>query len=137
GRPGHGQGHARRPLRRGQHRARVVHPHGRPPLRHGRDDGLTRHYLDHASTSPLRPEAAGAMRDWLARSADGQVADPGRIHAEGLAARYEIESAREAIAALLGARSREVVLTSGATEAIATAVWGAAERGPHAVVTAV
>jgi cysteine desulfurase len=98
---------------------------------------LRRHYLDHASTSPLRPEAAAAMSAWLARAAAGEVADPGRIHAEGLAARYEIEAAREAVAGFLGARSREVVFTSGATEAIATAVWGAAERGPHMVVSAV
>jgi cysteine desulfurase len=65
------------------------------------------------------------------------VGDPGRIHGEGMAARYAVEEAREAVAALLGARPREVVFTSGATEAIATAVWGAAERGAHQVVTAV
>jgi cysteine desulfurase len=98
---------------------------------------LTRHYLDHASTSPLRPEALAAMTGWLTRSSSGEVADPGRIHVEGMAARYEIEAAREAVAALFGARSREVVFTSGATEAIAMAVWGAAERGPRAVVGAV
>lgn len=63
--------------------------------------------------------------------------DPGRIHAEGLTARLAVEEARESVAAFLGARSREVVFTSGATEAIATAVWGAAERGPHQVVPAI
>ncbi|HJQ41866.1 MAG TPA: aminotransferase class V-fold PLP-dependent enzyme, partial [Jatrophihabitantaceae bacterium] len=92
-----------------------------------------RHYLDHASTSPTRPAAVEAMSYWLARTGD-----PGRIHEEGLAARVAVEEARDAVSALLGCRSsREVVFTSGATEAIATAVWGAAERGDHQVVTAV
>jgi cysteine desulfurase len=92
-----------------------------------------RHYLDHASTSPPRPEVVGAMVAWL-RDIAG---DPGRIHAEGLTARHAIEEAREEVAARLGARSREVVFTSGATEAIAAAAWGAAARGGHQVVTAV
>lgn len=91
-----------------------------------------RSYLDHASSSPLRPEARAALVAALDLGGD-----PGRIHTEGLAARTALEAAREQVAALLGARSREVVLTSGATEAIAAACWGAAERGAHQVVTAV
>ena len=74
--------------------------------------------------------------------------DPGRIHEEGMASRVALEQAREQVAALLGARSREVVFTSGATESIAAAVFGAAERArargvlgddgrTHQVVTAV
>lgn len=95
---------------------------------------MRRHYLDHASTSPLRPEARAAMASWL----DGQgFGDPSRVHAEGLDARHMVEAAREEVAALLGCRGRSVVLTSGATEAIAAACWGAAERGTHQVVTAV
>jgi cysteine desulfurase len=74
-----------------------------------------------------------AMTAWLARPAG----DPSRIHTEGLTARVAVEEAREQVAGLLGARSREVVFTSGATEAIAAAVWGAAERSPHQVVSAV
>ena len=92
-----------------------------------------RHYLDHASTSPPRPEVVAAMTDCLR---DG-VGDPGRIHAEGLTARVAVERAREQVAITFGARSREVVFTSGGTEAIATAVWGAAEKGAHQVVPAV
>ncbi|HEV3355087.1 MAG TPA: cysteine desulfurase family protein [Acidimicrobiales bacterium] len=87
-----------------------------------------RHYLDHASTSPARPEVVEAMVPWLANAAD-----PGRVHTEGRLARGAVESARESVAALLGARSREVVFTSGATEAINAAVWGAVERGSHIV----
>jgi cysteine desulfurase len=106
---------------------------------------VARHYLDHASSAPTRPEAVAAMVSWLTESGGmGLVgADPGRIHAEGLHARVALEQAREAVAALLGARSREVVVTSGATESIATATWGALRRAaeagvaPHAVVPAV
>jgi len=72
------------------------------------------------------------MVPWLSGAAD-----PGRVHTEGRIARAVVEDARDQVAALLGARSREVVFTSGATEAIATAVWGACERGPHVVVPAV
>ncbi|OWY63659.1 hypothetical protein B7486_51830 [cyanobacterium TDX16] len=92
-----------------------------------------RHYLDHASTSPVRPEAVDTMVRWL-REPQG---DPSRVHTEGLTARVALEEAREQVALLFGARSREVVFTSGATEAIATAVWGASERGGHQVVPAV
>jgi cysteine desulfurase len=94
---------------------------------------VSRHYLDHASTSPLRPEAKAAMLAWL----DQPAGDPSRIHAEGLAARAAVEHAREQVAELFGARPRSVVFTSGATEAIAAACWGAAERGPHQVLAAV
>lgn len=92
-----------------------------------------RHYLDHASTSPLRPGVLDAMLPWF------DAADPGRIHTEGRMARAAIEEAREKVAALVGARSREVVFTSGATEAINAAVFGAARRAPdtHAVLAAV
>ncbi|MEY2421418.1 MAG: cysteine desulfurase [Acidimicrobiaceae bacterium] len=74
------------------------------------------------------------MVSWLR----GPAADPGRIYEEGLSARAAIEEARDTVAGFLGCRSsREVVFTSGATEAIAAAVWGASERGAHQVVTAV
>nr|MBO2502902.1 aminotransferase class V-fold PLP-dependent enzyme [Thermoanaerobacterales bacterium] len=83
-----------------------------------------RTYLDHASTSPLRPEARAALVAAL-----DLPGDPGRVHAEGMAARAALEEARGQVAGLLGARPREVVFTSGATEAIAAACWGAAARG--------
>lgn len=65
------------------------------------------------------------------------AADPGRVHTEGHAARVAVEIAREQVAAMLGARSREVVFTSGATESCVTATWMATERGTHVVVPAV
>ena len=92
-----------------------------------------RHYLDHASTSPIRPEALSAMNQWWAAS----HGDPSRMHAEALAARYEIEQARQQVADCFGARSREVVFTSGATESIAAAVRGSSYLGAHQVLSAV
>jgi cysteine desulfurase len=85
---------------------------------------VTRHYLDHASTSPVRPEAAEALLRWLA-----VAADPGRVHTEGRMVRFAVEEARAQLAQLVGARSREVIFTSGATEAVNTAVWGALANG--------
>ncbi len=94
---------------------------------------MSRHYLDHASTSPLRPEA----KDALIEAIELGLGDPGRIHHEGMTARALVEQARERVASLVGARPREVVFTSGGTEAIAAAVWGAAQRGAHQVLSAV
>jgi cysteine desulfurase len=96
-------------------------------------NGAGRHYLDHASTSPTRPSAAAAMLECL-RTTTG---DPSRIHAEGMRARVAVEQAREQVAAFVNARPREVVFTSGATEAIAMVSWGAAERGRRVLLPAV
>ncbi len=94
---------------------------------------MPRHYLDHASTAPTRPEAIEAMYEWQKLSSG----DPGRIHAEGMQARHALEEARSGVAALVGARTREVVFTSCATESIMAAIEGAAGRGHHMVVPAV
>lgn len=94
---------------------------------------MPRHYLDHASTSPPRPAVAAAVRAWF----DQPAGDPGRIHHEGMASRVALEEARATVADFLGARPREVVFTSGATESIAAACWGATDRGGHQVVSAV
>ncbi|MGI8983732.1 MAG: cysteine desulfurase family protein [Acidimicrobiales bacterium] len=93
---------------------------------------MARHYLDHASTSPARPEVVDAMVPWLSFAAD-----PGRVHSDGHRSRGAVEGAREQVAAALGARPRGVVFTSGATESIVTAVWGATGRRRHIVVPAV
>ena len=90
-----------------------------------------RAYLDHASTSPPRPGVIDAMVSWL-----GRTADPGRVHTEGRMVRAAIEDAREAVASLVGVRAREVVFTSGATEAANAAVWGAAQAQPGVIAAA-
>jgi cysteine desulfurase len=73
------------------------------------------------------------MTSWL----QSPHADPGRMHAEALIDRVDLERAREQVAGLFGARPREVVFTSGATEAIAMASWGVRSLGSHQVLTAV
>ncbi|ANY77073.1 cysteine desulfurase [Microvirga ossetica] len=69
-------------------------------------------YLDHNATSPLRPEAAEVVLRALLLPGNASS-----VHAEGRAARAEIESAREKVARLVGARVKNVVFTSGGTEA--------------------
>jgi cysteine desulfurase len=91
----------------------------------------TRAYLDHASTSPLRPAALEAMRPFL----ESTFGDAGRLHAEGRATRVALETAREQVAEFFGARPREVVFTSSGTEAVNTAIAGAVARRPGTVVT--
>ena len=71
--------------------------------------------------------------------------DPGRVHTEGKTTRVAVEVAREQVAALFGARPREVVFTATGTESVNTAVWGGVARGlerhgrerVHVVTTAV
>lgn len=102
-----------------------------------------RAYLDHASVSPLRPVALEAMLPYLSE----RFGDPGRLYHEGHVSRVAVETAREQVAALVGARPRQVVFTSGGTEAVNTAVAGAIARyvagaaagggRPHVVTTAV
>jgi cysteine desulfurase len=72
----------------------------------------TRTYLDHNASSPLRPEARAAMLAAL-----DVTGNPSSVHTEGRRARAVIETAREAVAALVGAKPGEVVFTSGASEA--------------------
>lgn len=69
-------------------------------------------YLDWNATAPLRPEARTA-----ATAALDVTGNPSSVHAAGRAARRLVETAREQVAALVGASAREVVFTSGGTEA--------------------
>ena len=80
---------------------------------------MTRVYLDHNATTPLRPEARAAMI-----AAMDVVGNPSSVHAEGRAARAIIEKARQQVATALGADGAEIVFTSGATEAAALACSG-------------
>jgi cysteine desulfurase len=97
-----------------------------------------RSYLDHASTAPLRPTVLDAMLPFLR----DHFADPGRVHSDGRVTRVALETARERVAAFFDARAREVVFTSGGTESVNAAVWGAIARASnggrgHVVATAV
>jgi cysteine desulfurase len=83
----------------------------------------TETYLDWNATAPLRPEAAAAMTAALAR-----CGNPSSVHRRGRAARQEIERARSAVAALLGAPAEAVVFVSGGTEANHLALLGAGRQ---------
>lgn len=77
-------------------------------------------YFDHNATSPLRPEAKAAMKRALAATGN-----PSSVHREGRSARKLIEDAREQVAALVGARSQDVIFTGSGTEANSLALLGA------------
>ena len=87
---------------------------------------MARAYLDHASTTPARPEAIAALAQW----ATLPPGDPGRLHEEGRTVRDALEVARGQVADLVGVAGRQVVFTSGATESINAAVWGATRATP-------
>ena len=80
---------------------------------------MTALYLDANATEPLRPEARAAVL--AALDAGG---NPSSVHGQGRAARRRLEDAREAVARRFGARSGEVIFTSGGTEANALAIHG-------------
>src|SRR5262245_5518377 len=82
-----------------------------------------RAYLDWNATAPLRPEARTALL-----AACDVVGNPSSVHGEGRAARALIEEARRQVAALVGAEPRNVIFTSGGTEANAMALCPAIER---------
>lgn len=94
-------------------------------------------YLDHAATTPLAPEAWEAMREHLAPGANH--ANPASDHEAGARARGAVEDARAQVAALLNTEAREIVFTSGATEADNLALLGAHafHGGGHFVSTRV
>ena len=79
----------------------------------------TTHYLDHAATTAMLPEAAAEMAAAL-----GEVGNASSLHTSGRSARRRVEESREQLAAGLGARPAEVVVTSGGTEADNLAVKG-------------
>jgi cysteine desulfurase len=80
-------------------------------------------YLDHNATSPPLPEVI----DTVARVLREVPGNPSSVHAFGQQAKAEIDTARAAVAALIGAEPSEVVFTSGGTEADNLAIRGAAE----------
>jgi cysteine desulfurase len=91
-------------------------------------------YLDHAATTPVRPEAAEAMVPFLRES----FGNSSGAHAVSRRAKNALEEARERAAALLGALPAEIVFTCGGTEADNLALKGAALAGGRrrGVVTA-
>ena len=94
------------------------------------------HYLDHSATTFVLPEAAEAA----CRVMTQQFGNPSSVHKMGIEASGILEDARRSVASLMGADPSEITFTSCGTEAINTAVFGAAHRrgrGKHVVTTAI
>jgi len=81
-------------------------------------------YLDHAATTPVRAEVLAAMLPFLGAETFG---NPSSAHGVGRAARAALDVARERIAAAVNASPRDVIFTSGGTEADNLAILGLAE----------
>jgi len=93
-------------------------------------------YLDHHATTPLDPRVVAAMRPWW----EDNFANPHSVeHAMGREVDAAVEAARGHVADLIGAEGREIIFTSGATEANNLAIKGAARfagtEGPRRVIT--
>jgi cysteine desulfurase len=83
-------------------------------------------YLDHAATTPLRPEALEAMLPFLRET----FANPSSIHQGGQVAARALTAARRTVADALGARPSEIVFTSGGSEADSLAIAGVLALSP-------
>lgn len=92
-------------------------------------------YLDNNATTPVDPEVYEAMEPFLKE----EFGNASSAHERGQHARKAVEKCRSYVARILGAREREVMFTSGGTEADNLAVWGLAmryrERGTHIVTS--
>ena len=77
-------------------------------------------YLDHNATTPIRPEVVEAMLPYFT----GRFGNPSSVHWAGRQAKQALERARDHIAALIGAKSSEILFTSGGTESNNLAVHG-------------
>src|SRR5580692_1304954 len=81
---------------------------------------MNRVYLDYNATTPVEPRALDAMLPYFS----AEFANAASIHTPGQRARAAVESAREQVAALIGARPQEIVFTSGGTESDNHAIFG-------------
>ena len=98
---------------------------------------MKRIYLDYAATTPTDPEVAKAMLPYLI----DVFGNPSSNHSFGLEAREAVEEARSKVATFIGARSDEIIFTSGGTDADNLALKGIAlgngSRGNHIITTSI
>jgi cysteine desulfurase len=98
---------------------------------------MNRVYFDHNATTPVAPEVLEAMLPFFS----GEYGNASSIHTFGQKARAAVETAREQVAALIGARPQEIVFTSGGTEADNHAIFGIVEASggisKHVITTAI
>ena len=94
-------------------------------------------YLDHAATTPVRPEVMAAMQPYFAE----RFGNPSSIYSLAQEARDGVAEARERVSAVLNCRTSEVVFTGNGTESNNTALKGVAsamrQRGNHIVTSAI
>lgn len=98
--------------------------------------GMDLIYLDNNASTMMDPRVCQAMLPWLGEG----YANPSSIHYFGQQARHAVETAREQVAAAIGARPRQIIFTSGGTEANNLAIQGTLAAQPdkrHLVTTAV
>lgn len=94
------------------------------------------HYLDHAATTAVLPEAATIACQVMTE----QFGNPSSVHKMGIEASGILEQARKHVAAILHAEPSEILFTSCGTEATNTAIFGACRRkgrGKHIITTAI
>lgn len=97
-------------------------------------------YLDHNATTPVDPAVLDCMLPYLSSG----FANASSIHTPGQQARAAVETAREQVAALIGAKPQEIVFTSGGTESDNHAIFGSvfssasstSRSNPHVITTA-
>jgi cysteine desulfurase len=98
---------------------------------------MRRIYLDHAATTPTHPEVVKAMLPYFTDA----FGNPSSIYSYGQEARGAIEEARTKVAELIGARSEEIIFTSGGTEADNFGLKGVAyaneRKGNHIITTSI
>jgi cysteine desulfurase len=94
---------------------------------------MRRAYLDNNATTPVLPEVFAAMQPYFLE----EFGNASSIHHHGQHTRAAVEQARESVAALLGARSSEIVFTSGGTEADNLAIFGLVQPGEHVITSTV
>jgi len=94
-------------------------------------------YLDFNATTPVDPAVLEAMLPFLGEN----FGNAGSVHTPGQRARAAVDSARDSVAALIGAEPNEIVFTSGGTEADNLALFGAVAASPkprkHVITTAI
>ena len=96
-----------------------------------------RAYLDHNATTPVDPRVTEAMLPYFSEN----YGNASSIHSAGQRARAGVDAARDAVAALIGAKPPEMVFTSGGTEADNLAIFGAVAASPkprkHVITTSI
>lgn len=98
---------------------------------------MKRIYLDHAATTPVRPEVIEAMLPYFGE----KFGNASTLYFYGQEAKNAIDAAREKVASVINAKASEVIFTSGGTEsdnfAISGIAWANQKKGNHIITTSI